>query len=72
MVQNDRALMQRFHAQTHLKRLTFRSTGATLQVKAFSPDVMTGVKPQACWWTSSMSLPCVTMRAASCARYAAA
>lgn len=45
MVQLDRELMKRFHLQTHLKRLTFRPSGATLQIKAFSPDVMTGVKP---------------------------
>ncbi|WP_122039323.1 terminase large subunit [Asaia bogorensis] len=45
MVQNDRTLMRCFQVQQHLKRLRFHATGATLQVKAFSPDVMTGVKP---------------------------
>ncbi|WP_246791261.1 terminase large subunit domain-containing protein, partial [Acetobacter nitrogenifigens] len=45
MVEQDRELAKRFHLQQHLKKLTFRPTGATLQIKAFSPDVMTGVKP---------------------------
>jgi len=45
MVELDKPLRDRFQIQTHLKRLTYRKTGATLQVKAFSPDVMTGVKP---------------------------
>jgi phage terminase large subunit-like protein len=33
------------HIQTHLKKLTWRPTGATLQVKSFDPNVLTGVKP---------------------------
>ncbi|MEJ5141343.1 terminase large subunit [Gluconobacter albidus] len=45
MVRADRGLQRRFHIQDHIKCLTFRPTGATLRVKAFSPDVMTGVKP---------------------------
>ncbi|OUJ08294.1 terminase, partial [Acetobacter okinawensis] len=31
--------------QAHKKTITFLQTGATLQIKTFSPDVMTGVKP---------------------------
>lgn len=45
MIELDRGLRRRFHIQTHLKKVTYRDTGATLQIKSFSPDVMTGVKP---------------------------
>lgn len=41
----DPWLQQRCHVQTHLKKVTFLPTGATLQIKSFDPKVMTGVKP---------------------------
>ena len=33
------------HVQFHLKKITYLPTGATLQVKSFDPNVLTGVKP---------------------------
>jgi phage terminase large subunit-like protein len=33
------------HVQPHLKKVTWLETGATLQVKSFDPNVLTGVKP---------------------------
>lgn len=45
MIDLDRGLRKRFHIQAHKKTITFLQTGATLQIKTFSPDVMTGVKP---------------------------
>jgi phage terminase large subunit-like protein len=34
-----------FHIQTHLKRITHKRTGATLEVKSFDPKIVTGTKP---------------------------
>ncbi|MFT8776271.1 MAG: terminase large subunit [Gluconacetobacter liquefaciens] len=45
MVRADRDLLRLFHILENQKRLTFKQTGATLSVKAFSKEVMTGVKP---------------------------
>lgn len=45
MIDLDRGLQRRFHTQEHKKTITYLTTGATLKIKAFSPDVMTGVKP---------------------------
>lgn len=45
MVEADPTLMQAFHIQDHLKRLTYRPTGAFLQIKSFDPRVVTGSKP---------------------------
>lgn len=45
MIDLDRGLKRRFHTQDHKKTITYLATGATLKIKAFSPDVMTGVKP---------------------------
>lgn len=45
MIGADKTLTRLFHLQSHLKCLTHRITGATLKIKAFSPEVMTGVKP---------------------------
>ena len=45
MIDLDPVLSDRFHIQTHLKKVTYRPTGATLQVKSFDTRVMTGVKP---------------------------
>ncbi|WP_051387204.1 hypothetical protein [Bradyrhizobium sp. ARR65] len=33
------------HVQPHLKKVSWLKTGATLQVKSFDPNVLTGVKP---------------------------
>lgn len=40
----DAELAKLFHAQRHLKMLTHRRTGATLQIKAADTDVITGAK----------------------------
>jgi phage terminase large subunit-like protein len=45
MVDIDQKLREMIHVQSHLKKLTWRPTGATLQVKSFDPNVLTGVKP---------------------------
>lgn len=47
MIAADPQLSRRdhFHVQPHLKKVTWRATGATLQVKSFDPNVLTGVKP---------------------------
>ncbi len=45
MVGADERLSDLFHVQVHLKKITHRRTGATLQVKSFDPSVLTGVKP---------------------------
>ncbi len=47
MIEADARLSRRdsMHVQPHLKRVTWLETGATLQVKSFDPNVLTGVKP---------------------------
>src|SRR4051812_26326361 len=47
MIEADSRLKRRdmMHVQPHLKRVTWLKTGATLQVKSFDPNVLTGVKP---------------------------
>jgi phage terminase large subunit-like protein len=45
MIDLDPVLERLFHVQAHLKKITHRKSGATLEVKSFSPKVMTGVKP---------------------------
>lgn len=45
MIDLDKGLRRRFHIQEHKKTITYLPTKATLQIKTFSPDVMTGVKP---------------------------
>ncbi len=47
MIEADARLSRRdsMHVQPHLKRVTWLPTGATLQVKSFDPNVLTGVKP---------------------------
>ena len=45
MIQADPELEARFHVQEHLKKLTYRPTGAFLKVKSFDPKVVTGSKP---------------------------
>ncbi|MGO2958659.1 MAG: terminase large subunit [Acetobacter sp.] len=45
MVLLDRELRKRFKLQEHIKCLTYTPTGATLTIKAFDTNVVTGVKP---------------------------
>jgi phage terminase large subunit-like protein len=40
----DRDLTDTFHVQDHLRKITHRTTGATLQIKAADTDVITGSK----------------------------
>ncbi len=41
----DSYLSKRMKVQTHLKTITHRETGATLEVMSFDPNVLTGQKP---------------------------
>ncbi|MFW7267533.1 terminase large subunit [Gluconacetobacter sp. Hr-1-5] len=43
MIDCDKKLKSLCKIQSHLKCITYRPTGATLKIKTFSPDVMTGV-----------------------------
>ncbi|UMM63106.1 terminase large subunit [Aristophania vespae] len=45
MVTTSPSLMKCFKIQQHIKCLTFKPTGATLKVKSFAADVLTGVRP---------------------------
>jgi phage terminase large subunit-like protein len=47
MIAADPRLRRRdmMQVQSHLKKVTWLETGATLQVKSFDPNVLTGVKP---------------------------
>jgi phage terminase large subunit-like protein len=45
MIEADPGLGDRLHIQYHIKKITYLPTGATLQIKSFSPDILTGVKP---------------------------
>ncbi len=45
MVEADSVLMAKFHIQEHIKKLTYRPTGAFLKVKSFDPKIVTGTKP---------------------------
>jgi phage terminase large subunit-like protein len=45
MIESDPRLRSMMHVQPHLKKVTRRDDGATLQVKSFDPSVLTGVKP---------------------------
>jgi phage terminase large subunit-like protein len=45
MIEGDAVLAAKFHIQEHLKRLTYRPTGAFLKVKSFDPRIVTGTKP---------------------------
>lgn len=45
MIDLDPQLRKLFHPQYHLKLITHRRSGATLQVRSFDPSVMTGIKP---------------------------
>ncbi|KAB7783470.1 Phage terminase large subunit [Methylorubrum populi] len=45
MVDSDPVLALKFHVQEHLKKITYRPTGAFLKVKSFDTKVVTGSKP---------------------------
>jgi phage terminase large subunit-like protein len=45
MIEADEVLAAKFHIQEHIKRITFRPTGAFLKVKSFDPKIVTGTKP---------------------------
>lgn len=45
MVEADEVLRQKCHIQEHIKRITYRPTGAFLKVKSFDPKIVTGSKP---------------------------
>src|SRR6266403_3738389 len=50
MIEADARLSRRdeMHVQPHVKKVTYLPTGATLQIKSFDPNVLTGVKPAGC------------------------
>lgn len=45
MVEADDVLRAKCHIQEHIKKITYRPTGAFLKVKSFDPKVVTGSKP---------------------------
>lgn len=45
MLDADPFLARRFQVQSHIKRITYLPTGASLSVKSFDPKVLTGAKP---------------------------
>lgn len=45
MIEADPVLMAKFHIQEHIKRITYRPSGAFLKVKSFDPKIVTGTKP---------------------------
>lgn len=45
MIEADPVLAAKFHIQPHIKKLTYRVTGAFLKVKSFDPKIVTGSKP---------------------------
>jgi len=45
MIEADDVLKAKFHVQDHIKKVTFRPTGAFLKVKSFDPKIVTGAKP---------------------------
>ena len=45
MIEADAVLSAKCHIQEHIKRVTYRPTGAFLKVKSFDPKVVTGSKP---------------------------
>ena len=49
MVEADPVLLAKCHIQEHIKRITYRPTGAFLKVKSFDPKVVTGAKPSGRW-----------------------
>lgn len=45
MIELDKFLSTRFHIQSHIKKITDRWNGATLEIMSFDPTVLTGQKP---------------------------
>lgn len=45
MIEADEVLSAKCHIQSHIKRVTYRPTGAFLKVKSFDPKIITGSKP---------------------------
>ena len=45
MIEADEVLAAKAHIQHHLKKITWRPTGAFLKVKSFDPKIVTGTKP---------------------------
>ena len=45
MIEADEVLKAKFHIQDHIKKVTYRPTGAFLKVKSFDPKIVTGAKP---------------------------
>lgn len=45
MVEADQVLAAKCYIQEHIKRITYRPTGAFLKVKSFDPKIVTGTKP---------------------------
>jgi phage terminase large subunit-like protein len=45
MIEADAVLLAKFHVQEHIKKVTYRPTGAFLKVKSFDPKIVTGAKP---------------------------
>lgn len=45
MIEADPVLVAKFHIQEHIKKITYRQSGAFLKVKSFDPKVVTGSKP---------------------------
>lgn len=45
MVEADDVLVAKCHIQEHIKKITYRPTGAFLKVKSFDPKIVTGTKP---------------------------
>jgi phage terminase large subunit-like protein len=45
MIECDPVLVAKCHVQEHIKKITYRPTGAFLKVKSFDPKIVTGTKP---------------------------
>lgn len=45
MIECDEVLSAKCHVQEHIKKITYRPTGAFLKVKSFDPKIVTGTKP---------------------------
>jgi phage terminase large subunit-like protein len=45
MIEADEVLLAKCYIQDHIKKITYRPTGAFLKVKSFDPKVVTGSKP---------------------------
>lgn len=45
MIEADDVLVAKCHVQEHIKKITYRPTGAFLKVKSFDPKIVTGTKP---------------------------